>query len=478
MDFQKIVSLVQRKYGKGVYDADLCARMKTWWAWYTNNVPEFQTMRISNGLTTPQRKIYTLGMAKRVCEDWASTLLNDSFKITVNSSSSKSSVFIQGSKGEGGVLGSNNFREMMSEAIELMCALGTYASVINLSNTLVDSNGVIVPNKSAKINIDWFDAGHIIPLSFKNRVINEAAFVTEFTVADKTYFLVSAHIKEEDGYVIYNDVLSDSYETVSNFDGVLPMVRTLSSSPFFFIMRTNIVNNVSRRVPMGVSVFGNAIDNLMAIDTVYDSCVRDVVTGQRIVMMNKCLLTTDQQGNPIVPQDVKQSYMQFFGDDAASDIKEYIKEFAPKLNTEDLDKELQNQLNMFSSKCGLGTKYYNFSMSSGVTATEYNGERNDMVRNATKMSSAIAKVVRDMVKKLLEVGHDVLGMPVDKNAKIDVAVSDGFVESDESLREQDRQDVRDGLMSKVEYRVKWYGETEAEAEAKLLKISGQTNYSK
>jgi hypothetical protein len=38
---------------------------------------------------------------------------------------------------------------------------------------------------------------------------------------------------------------------------------------------------------------------------------------------------------------------------------------------------------------------------------------------------------------------------------------------DETRRERDRQDVREGLMNAWEYRVKWYGETEEEAKAAI-----------
>ena len=43
----------------------------------------------------------------------------------------------------------------------------------------------------------------------------------------------------------------------------------------------------------------------------------------------------------------------------------------------------------------------------------------------------------------------------------------GYIIDKESERERDRQDVRDGLMQPWEYRLKWYGETEADAKAIL-----------
>lgn len=464
MDYGSIIKYVGSRFSSCYSNSNYYSNIGEWLDWYKGYIKSFHTIKVSNGLTTPTREIYALKMAKRVCEDWASSMLNEDVKIVISSTNKKSSIFVQGTKGNGGVLGSNNFEVLLSDTLEQMFALGTSAFVIDLDNIAVDENGNIVDGSQATIKIKGVNATRIIPISWSNGVVSEASFISEMTVNNKTYYIVSSHIKEEDGYVIYNDLIDNNYKTARLNINLLPCIRTKSLKPLFYIMKTNISNNIDLDSPMGVSVYANAIDNLKGCDVTYDSCIREVVTGQRIVMMNKCLLTTDEQGRPIPPQDVKQTYMQFFGDDARSDVSEFIKEFHPTLNTESLDKELQNQLNMLSSKVGLGANYYRFDVSTGsVTATEYVGSRNDFMRNAVKVSKSIKSALKDLVQGILFVGKNILGANVDDNAKIDISVSDGVVEDDSKEREQDRQDVRDGIMSKAEYRAKWYGETIEEA---------------
>lgn len=464
MDYGSIIKYVGSRFSSCYSNSSYYSYIGTWLDWYKGNIKSFHTIKVSNGLTTPTREIYSLKMAKRVCEDWASSMLNEDVKIVISSTNKKSSIFVQGSKSNGGVLGSNNFEVLLSDTLEQMFALGTSAFVIDLDNIAVDENGNIVDGSQATIKIKGVNATRIIPISWSNGVVSEASFISEMTVNNKTYYIVSSHIKEEDGYVIYNDLIDNNYKTARLNINLLPCIRTKSFKPLFYIMKTNISNNIDLDSPMGVSVYANAIDNLKGCDVTYDSCIREVVTGQRIVMMNKCLLTTDEEGRPIPPQDVKQTYMQFFGDDARSDVSEFIKEFHPTLNTESLDKELQNQLNMLSSKVGLGANYYRFDVSTGsVTATEYVGSRNDFMRNAVKISKSVKSALKDLVQGILFVGKNILGANVDDNAKIDISVSDGVVEDDAKEREQDRQDVRDGIMSKAEYRAKWYGETIEEA---------------
>lgn len=472
MDYGSIIKFVTNRFSSCYTNSNYYTNIGEWLEWYRGNVKSFHSIKVSNGLTTPTREIYALKMAKRVCEDWASSMLNEAVNIVVNSNNKKSSIFVQGSKGNSGVLGSNNFDVLLSQTIEQMFALGTSALIIDLDNIAVDEQGNVVDGSKATIKLKSVNATRIIPISWSNGVVTEASFVSELVHLGKTYYVVSSHIKEDDGYVIYNDLIDTNYKTASLNINLLPVLRTKSLKPLFYIMKTNIANNIDLDSPMGLSIYANAIDTLKGCDIAYDCCLREVITGQRIVMMNKCLLTTDDSGRPIAPQDVKQTYMQFFGDDAQSDVSEFIKEFHPTLNTDALDKELQNQLNMLSSKVGLGSNYYRFDSSSGVvTATEYVGERNDFMRNAVKISKSIKIVLKDLVLGILFVGKNILGANVDDNAKIDITLSDGVVEDDTKEREQDRQDVGDGIMTKAEYRAKWYGETIEEAKAVIDSIS-------
>lgn len=472
MDYGSIIKFVTNRFSSCYTNSSYYTNIGEWLEWYRGNVKSFHSIKVSNGLTTPTREIYALKMAKRVCEDWASSMLNEDVNIVVNSNNKKSSIFVQGSKGNNGVLGSNNFDVLLSQTIEQMFALGTSALIIDLDNIAVDEQGNVVDGSKATIKLKSVNATSIIPISWSNGVVTEASFVSELVHSGKTYYVVSSHIKEDDGYVIYNDLIDTSYKTASLNINLLPVLRTKSLKPLFYIMKTNITNNIDLDSPMGLSIYANAIDTLKGCDVAYDCCLREVITGQRIVMMNKCLLTTDDSGRPIAPQDVKQTYMQFFGDDAQSDVSEFIKEFHPTLNTDALDNELQNQLNMLSSKVGLGSNYYRFNSSSGVvTATEYVGERNDFMRNAVKISKSIKTALKDLVLGILFVGKNILGANVDDNAKIDIILSDGVVEDDAKEREQDRQDVRDNIMTKAEYRAKWYGETIEEAKAVIDSIS-------
>lgn len=464
------MKFLSNTYRRCYSNEDYYSKINNWLDWYTGNVAEVSKQIFYNGISYCEEEMYRINMAKRVCEDWASSILADGLGIVISSGNRVTEKFVQGSKGNGGVLGSNNMAEVMSTNLERMFALGTCAFVADLDNVIVSGSGDILSSKEAKIKINTYTALDIIPLRYNNGIIEDVSFLSVRHENNKDIYILSTHIKENGEYVIYNSVL-DSAGNAVPYEGILPVFRTRSSKPMFVILKTNISNNIDLKSPMGVSVYSGSTDIIKAIDRSYDAFVRDVLTGSRIILMNKKLLSFDQNNNPITPQDARKTYMMFFGDELDSDggngsMSNAVKETSFKLNVTDNIAAIQNNLNLLSSKVGLGTKFYNFNTDGSVTATEYVGERNDFIRNANKMKLAVTQAMKDLVLAIIHLGV-LSGKNLDENAKVTVNVQDNIIESDSEERERDRQDVKDGIMSKVEYRMKWYGETEEEAKRKL-----------
>lgn len=469
MDYTNIIKVIQERYSKCYANKDFYSKyLKLWLSLYKGEKQSYHTLRVSNGITSPKREMYRLNMAPRVARDWKSATLNEDIDIVVNSTNNKSSVFLQGTKGNGGVLGDNNFTVLLSSVIEKMYALGTSAIAIDLDSVNVDDMGNITATTDSKIRLKQYNAMQIIPISWHNNIIEEVAFVSTINVSGKGYTTLSVHKKENGTYVIYNTILNKDFKEVT-LDNVntAKVVKTNSEKPLFVIFKTNIDNNIDLDSPLGLSVYADAIDNLKGVDTIYDRAIYEIISGQRLVLMNKALLTTDAEGKCIVPQDERQYFMNFLGDDALANISEFVKDFTPNFRTDALDKELQNQLNMLSFKCGLGTQYYRMDKSGNVTATEFLGSRQDFVRNVGIMNKTIVSELKSLFSEILWVGQNLLGRNVNADAKIIVTVKDGLITSDKDEKESDRADVVAGLMSKLDYIMKWQGLTEEQAREKL-----------
>lgn len=440
---------------------------RLWWEGYVEDVHSYIQKGI-NGAPT-RRKLYRLGMAKRVCEDWAALLLNEKTEIAIEDK--KASEFIKGTDGTGGVLGYNNFWAEGNELLEKAFAYGTGAFVVRAENATTNKDGDIIPDVECKVGIEYIDAMGIIPLSVVKSQITECAFVSTFTVRGKNGCYIESHTKDENGnYVIENEYFSIDGGQLKKIDlpkGVAGRIETGADLPWFSIIYPNIANNIRYNNGMGISVYANAVDNLLGVDIAFNNFIRDFKLGGKKVFYNKSMLQTNDKGETITPDDVAQQLFQMLGDGVDFDTKELYQEYNPSLRVAENKDGVQSQLDYLSFKCGMGTHRYQFQNSGIKTATEYTGERQELVQHANRHMIPLEAALIKLCRAILYIGHTFCNVDCDYNTPITINFEDGFVIDDETRRERDRQDVREGLQNAWEYRVKWYGETEEEAKAAI-----------
>ena len=64
---------------------DTYSHIDEWLEWYQNDVEKFHHYKLYNGSVVTEQERYKLGMAKKVCEDWANLLLNEKVAIKAGS---------------------------------------------------------------------------------------------------------------------------------------------------------------------------------------------------------------------------------------------------------------------------------------------------------------------------------------------------------------------------------------------------------
>lgn len=445
-------------------------KWRDWWRGYYKQFHSYQELGVDNA--PRQRELFRMNMAKRVSEDWASILLNE--KTQINIDDSASSEFVQGkedAQGVGGVLGANNFWSEANELVEKAYGYGTGAFVLRAENAKVNSRGDIVADAECRVGIEYIDAMSIIPLSVEKSKVTEAAFVSEIVRLGKEYIYLETHTKDERG----NYVITNRYFRVANGTlkpeplppGVAESVNTGSNIPWFVLIYPNTTNNIECQNGLGMSVYANAIDNLKGVDLAFNNFLRDFKLGGKKVFVNKKMTYQTAEGVTVTPDDVAQSLFSMIGDDMDFDAKQMIQEYNPELRVTENKEGVQTQLDYLSFKCGLGTHRYQFEGGVVKTATEYSGERQELVQHASRNMIVIEAAILGLCRAILYIGKTFCKAAVNPDAVITVQFEDGFIIDDETRRERDRQDVRDGLMNKWEFRVKWYGETDEEAKAAI-----------
>lgn len=465
-----ILQYLNKKYGTSL-QTQYYEHIRLWKAWWCGYVEAFHRYYELDGDRKLERKLYSMKMAKKVCEDWASILLNEKTEIVVGDKAS--SEFLQGPKQVTGVLGENDFWSKGNELVERAFYSGTGAFVLRLLNAPVNVAGTILRSPKTRIGITYLDAPYIFPISTQAGHITEAAFASVQLVHDKYQIYLEEHTRGVNGlYVISNELFAyedGSFHQLPLPEGIAPVISTGSAIPWFAIIEPNLSNNLPYSNGMGLSVYANATDELQNVDIAFNNFVKDFKLGGKKVFYDQTLTRRNEDGAVITPDDMAQQLFLTVpsGNGLDDDSKLPLHEYNPTLRVEENTKGIQAALDYLSFKCGLGTRFYSFDGGTIQTATQYTGERQDLVQNANKHYIVVEHALQNLVRGILYIGREFLGQPVDENCDIEIKFEDSYIIDKEQERERDRQDVRDGLLKPWEYRVKWYGEDETTAKTVL-----------
>ena len=449
---------------------DYYANVRNWEKWYRNYVKEFHEYHDEDGT---KRSLYRLNMAKRGCEDWSSILYTEKDSMTCNNAINQNYLDKQ--------LNKLKFDDVIPKNIENAFWSGTVGTITRVKNAYVE-NGELKADEKTQYDLINVTAEMIIPLLIEHEEIIDVAFVSKTTEESKDIYYIEIHELKENGYVIKNVFIDQDGNEVKK-DGVLKEYSTHSNIPLFSLLEPKIVNNIKNNNGLGISIFGNAIDQLKDCDIEYNNFVMDAYLGGKKVFYNKSLVKyntktyTDKEGNtvtqeiPIYPDDLtKQQFRVLDGDLSSANEETLIHEYNPDLRADAGEKRINMALNLYSCAIGLGKGYYRFENGTVITATQYLGENKDLVGNAKKHRRSLNSYTVGIARAILLLGRILFNEKTDENDNIQLTNKDGFLISDEELQEQYRQDFQAGLMSKKTYLMKARGMTEEQALKELEEV--------
>lgn len=478
----KVIEYLQKEFGYNDLSTDYYNHINKWInAWKGD--PEWLNVKTIDGKTYP---MYSLGMAKRSCEDLASIITSEPFTIKATKSDKILQDDIERVK----------LFEKLPNAIEIMGYTGTVGTVIRIKNAEVvgkDENAYLRKTNKTKKEIINIKANQILPLTWENDELIDVAFASDIVKViggkQKKIIYIEIHQLKEQGYQITNVYLDAENGKPVQIDGVIPTYNTLSQVPLFAINKMPKSNIFDNNMGLGMALYGDSEDQLQMLDLVYNNFGQDFKLGQKIMVINKKLTRieqeeyTDKDGNikirnkVIYPSDLqKQQFMEItdglMGDGTNTP---YIYEYNPDLRVGDNKDGIQFALDNFAFKIGFGTHYYSFENGGLTTATEAVLSRQDFVVNGNKIRKQTNEYLKAICKALL-LSEKILGnASIDETQEIDIAEVDGFLQDEETIRQKLREDAMAGYISKKRYLMKAYNMTEKEALKELEAINNEDN---
>lgn len=456
-------------------DAAYYGQIETWRQWWKGCVPDVHRVRYRMADGEHQRRRASLRMPKRVCEDWANLLLNDRTTFQIGDEATAAYLLGTDEQQTGGLLRQLHFWENANELVEKAYWSGTGAFVLSVEG-IKGTDGVVQPDPAGHIRLDYDPASCILPLRVERGVVTEAAFVSQCLVEGKP----CAYLQTHTGSGSRRTICNEWFEVGSEADGTPRFTPrkappdtvteiTVEGSPAWFsLFSPAALKNIDAGMGLGMSVFAEALDIAQGVDLAFDNYRQDLYLGGKKIFYDRSLCRTvvDEAGKAhyIPPDDV--SVQQFYAlpeREGSMDAAPEWHEYNPDLRCEQNRRAVQDMLDLFSFRCGLGCHYYSFETGKVTTATEYNGSRQDLVQSANKNQTPIETALIGILRAILWAAKHLLGAPVDPDTSISVNWDDSYITDAETRVNQMREDALAGLVPRRRYLSARYGISEAEA---------------
>lgn len=449
------------------------------------------------GNSKATRNLFKMGMAKAVCAELAGLIWSEGADIHISTKGEDDRLerFVKD------VLAKNAFTEKMQELIEQCCALGG-AAFKEYTEVKRDEDGKPIVG-SEKISIDYCMADQFVPTAWDNATVKEGVFVSREAKDGWYYTRLEWHKWNGDTYVITNDlykteipkegmqsqdILGYWYPLQTVYPYIEPVVdiNGLSKSLFSYF-RTPIANNVDDNSPLGISVYGNAMDTLHALDICYDSLVREFRLGKkRIIIPASALRTVADPDTGEIRRyfDANDEAYESFAMDDPDKLK--IQDNSLELRVEEHVQALNALLSVLCLQVGFSSSTFSFDIKSGLkTATEVISENSKTYKTIRTFQNQLVPAIKRLCVNIIELGKlydmEFEGTKVSQlanNYEISVVMEDAVLEDSGTRLDRAIKLISNGLLSKTTAMTDpkyGLGMTEEEAEAELKRIAAEGN---
>ena len=367
---------------------------------------------------------------------------------------------------------------------------------IALGGLVIKPYVVMGPDNQYKIEFNYVKATDFYPLAFSaNGKITEAAFIERIFTKEAVFSKVEYHQLVGTTLTVRNlafKTVNSNTSIYSTLDGQLGTEISLSEVPewsnlapqtiidnvdslLFAYFKMPQANTIDLTSPLGVSGFSKAVDLIHDADEQYTDLLWEFEGGQLAVDVDRTAF------NPLIDKDGKQTVQlpkfqdRLFRRNLDLGEDDTYNVFSPNLRDANIINGLNNILMHIEDVCDLarGT-LSNVTYSEARTATELKilKQRTFSANKdiQTELQGTLEQVITIM-DKYCDLYNIVDGSKDDYEVAYDW--DDSILVDKDTERQVDMIDVDKGRMSKIEYRMKWYGETEAQAQEALDKISDE-----
>ncbi len=321
------------------------------------------------------------------------------------------------------------------------------------------------------IAIDYIHVDDFYPVAFNGRKeITSAVFVERKHIADKVYSRVEFHKIEDGAYIITNNCYRGrddndlgqkaSLEEVEEWKDIQPSVRIENVDfPLFSYFRIPLGNSIDPKSPLGVSVYAKAEKNIKEADMQYQRILWEYEGGELAIDASEDVFGTDEHGEHILPKGKERLFRLNQLDPKHGDT---FQTFSPEFRDGSLINGMNEILAKIEDQTGLARGTISDRVVDARTATEIKFSKQRTYATVTAIQTSLENAINSLIRAMDAVAT-LYNLAESGDYEVSCKWDDSVVTDADTERMRDLQEIRDGIMQKWEYRVKWYGEDEQTA---------------
>ena len=480
-------------------------------AWYQGFVKSFHEYK--EGKTKKKARIAQMRMGKTVAETWASLVINENttFNFTGEKAESVRKLIIGDKDSQrGGIFGDSRLWMNLNKWSEkvygyagsgLLVAYIENADAYDIRSEDEIKAGVrplynLKANDDTRIKVKFAPADQILPISYTDDGLDEVAIVGQKMWKGKNYIHLELHqhspLLDEQGrpqYRISNifvskDIRTNELTIQDGLCGEMGLIESMDipAKMFSDIWNAAKPNNLYPDLTYAMPMIAQACDQLAQCDIAFNNSMVDVKLGKKRVFIQQDYIATAIRKDA----DGKERIIATEGDELFTPVptmdemdKNFIKEYNPQLRTEENNKAVNAALGLLSFKCGLGKNYFKLD-ETGQHATAYAVKTSnaDLEYNVQRQRTIVIEVWNSFCRQLVDIARAIdyrLAGELPESDKFETQINfdDGALRDPTAERERDLREVAAGVLTREEFRVRWYNETIDEAKKALESIPQQ-----
>lgn len=423
------------------------AKIALWKSVYEGR-PPWEYVKRSGLYGRGERRIFSLGCGRVLCDSLSALIFANQVDITVNDSAVNDYVRK--------TLDDNAFWEIMPSFLSRAFGLGGGALRCYIS--------------SGKVCMDFAGAQQFVPLDAERGRICDGVFISDHRREGEKYRLYERQHTEGGDLVIEREMFDVNGREVSvDIAGLKAEERFHGCGTCFAYLRP-VMPDPTGPTLCGVSVLDTCMDTLKALDTVFDSFVREFILGRkRIIVPSSCIRTVVDPDTGKISRyfDADDEVYQALKCDEERDLK--IIDNTTELRVEEHTEAINTLLDLLCFQSGLSAGTLSFSQNGVKTAAEIRSMQNRTDMTMQQYRAVCAEFLECAVKAVIACGI-ICGDIKRGDYGVRISFTDTQVTDTDTVINRNIALVNAGLRSECSAVMNINDCTEEEAERELKKV--------